>query len=97
MIRNDVDDHPVFIIHNLEHALCVAHASVQTKLSIQMFSPRDAANSLGPDVFVSILNQASERYPDANLIGVFDCAETWYLSLKYIRACAEISLSSQNI
>ena len=85
MIRNDVDDYPVFIIHTLEHALCVAHASVQTQLSVQMFSPRDAANSLGPDVFVSILNQASERYPDANLIGVFDCADTAGSALSAIR------------
>ena len=77
--------HPVFIIHNLEQGLCVAKAAMQTKSSAVLFSPRGAAKSLGPDVFISIINSVSEYYPGVNIIGVLDCAHDAGSALGAIR------------
>ena len=54
-------DHPVFIIHNLKHALSVAQEAIQAKSTAVLFSPRGAAKSLGPDVFNSIINSVSSN------------------------------------
>ena len=78
-------DQPVFIVHNLKHALCVAQASMQTQISALLFSPRGAANSLGPEVFSSVIKAANEHYPDAKLIGVLDCADNAGSALGAIR------------
>ena len=78
-------DHPVFIIHNREHGLCVAQAAIQMNSSAVLFSPRGAANSLGPDVFISMINSIIEYYPWVNIIGVLDCADKSGNALSAIR------------
>jgi fructose/tagatose bisphosphate aldolase len=78
-------EHPVFIIHNLEHGLCVAQAAMKTKSSAFLFSPRGAFNSLGPDVFITMINSVSEHYPEVNIIGVLDCADDTGNALGAIR------------
>jgi len=78
-------NYPAFIIHNLEHALSVAQAAIQTKSSAVLFSPRGAANSLGPDVFISMINSVSEHYPGSDIIGVLDCADNAGNALGAIR------------
>jgi len=78
-------DHPAFIIYNLEHGLCVAQAAMQTKSPAVLFSPRGAANSLGPDVFISMVNTVTEHYPGVNIIGVLDCADDTGNALGAIR------------
>ena len=78
-------NHPVFIIHNLKHGLCVARAAMQTKSSAVLFSPRGAANSLGPEVFISMINVVSVHYPRVNIIGVLDCADDTGNALGAIR------------
>jgi fructose/tagatose bisphosphate aldolase len=74
LIENHMQDHPAFIIHNLEHGLSVAQEATQTKSSAVLFSPLGAAKSLGPDVFISMINSVFELYPEADIIGVLDCA-----------------------
>ena len=78
-------DYSVFIVHNLGHALCVAQAAMQTKSSAILFSPRGASKSLGPDVFISMINSASEHYPGVSIIGVLDCADDAGSALSAIR------------
>ena len=78
-------DHPVFIVHNQEHVLCVAQAAMQMNSSAVLFSPRGAANSLGPDVFISMVNSIFEYYPGINIIGVLDCADDTGNALGAIR------------
>jgi hypothetical protein len=78
-------DQSVFIVHNLRHALCVAQAAMQTKSSAVLFSPRGACNSLGPDVFISMINSVYEHYLGVNIIGVLDCADDMGSALGAIR------------
>ena len=80
-----MNDHSAFIIHNREHALCVAQAAMLTKTSAVLFSPRGAAKSLGPDVFNSIINSVSEHYQGVHIIGVLDCAHSVGNALGAIR------------
>ena len=78
-------DHPAFIFHSLDHALCVAQKITQTEMFAILFSARGAAKSLGPDVFISMINKVFEHYPEANIIGVLDCADNIGSALNAIR------------
>jgi len=65
----------VFIIHNLDHALSVAGAAAATGIAVALFSVRDGASSLGPEVFAAIVEQAQTQHPQAHMEGILDCGE----------------------
>ena len=85
LIERKVYDHPIFVVHNIEHALCVAEASERTETFVILASARDGACSLGPDVFMSIINKAAAQHPDARIEGLLDCAEDAGVALNAIR------------
>ena len=85
LTTNDMQDHPAFIIHNQEHALCVAQAVMQTKSSAILFSARGASKSLGPRVFISMINSVFPHYPEVKIVGVLDCADNVGDALSAIR------------
>jgi hypothetical protein len=64
-----------FIIHNLEHTLCVAKASQDLKLKALLFSAPGLATTLGPEAFAAIIDEAERSYPGSRIAGVLDCAD----------------------
>ena len=78
---------PIFVVHDRDQALRVAHASQISGVAVQLFSAKAAASSLGPETFQAIINEARHRYPSARIECFLDCAEDAGLALAALRRC----------
>lgn len=76
---------PVFIIHNIDQALRVARASETCGVRICVFSNRNAAGSLGPEIFLSLINSVNQQVPLADAEFYLDCGEDAGLALSVLR------------
>jgi len=81
------------IIHNASDALCAAQASDKAQFPIELFSARGAAKSLGPEVFIGIIEAAKRAYPCAHITGILDCGQDAGTAMTALRRGAkEISV-----
>lgn len=76
---------PVFIIHSLEQALRAARAAEKSRVAVHLFSAKEAAASLGPELFVSIIKATKQQMPMASLEGYLDCGADVGLALSALR------------
>ncbi len=74
-----------FIIHNLQQAQWVAQAADLAGVSVLLLSPRDGARSLGPEIFLSIIQTVKNQYPGVPLTGILDCGKDAGTALTALR------------
>ncbi len=60
-------------VHNLRQATAAASAAADAGRRIVLLSPRDAAGTLGPAVFLSMIEAAQRAYPAVRLDSILDC------------------------
>lgn len=77
------------IIHNASDALSAAKASQKAQYPVDLFSARDAAKSLGPEVFLLIIDAAKAAFPKAEIAGVLDCGQGAGTALTALRRGAQ--------
>ena len=68
-------DRKAITLYGLPHALAAAAVAVELSAPIILLSAPAAGSSAGPAWFQSVITQAREAYPDADIEGVLDCAE----------------------
>ena len=68
-------DRKAITIYGLPHALAAAAVAVELSAPILLLSTPAAASSAGPAWFQSVVNQARDAHPDADIKAVLDCKE----------------------
>jgi hypothetical protein len=68
-------DRKAITLYGLPHALAAAAVAVEVSTPIILLSAPAAGSSAGPAWFQSVVTQARDAYPDADIEGVLDCAE----------------------
>lgn len=77
------------IIHNASDALGAAEASQKVQCPVDLYSARDAAKSLGPEVFILIISAAKMAFPKAEITGILDCGQDAGTALTALRRGAQ--------
>jgi hypothetical protein len=80
------------IIHNQAQAEAALAAAEALGVPIRLDSPPGAAATLGPLVFLAMIEAAAKRHPGASFEAVFDCADrpgqvlaAWRAGLRRVR------------
>lgn len=66
---------PVFIVHNLSHAIAVTNVAMAQKRAVIIRSAPGLATTLGPEGFLAILEHAGIKRLNGLVTGVFDCGD----------------------
>jgi hypothetical protein len=89
------------VIHGIDHARAACQSAMALEstaaISLELWSARSAAGSLGPAWFGNITNIVQKEFPDLAIIGVLDCGDAPGNALAALRhgiACIYISAPS---
>lgn len=63
-------------VHNLRQAMAAASAAADAGRRIVLLSPPDAAGTLGPAVFLSMVEAAQKAYPAIKIEAMLDCGQS---------------------
>jgi len=74
---------PTFIVHDLAQAGRVAQ--VAAAQPVRLISGPGAGGTLGPAVFMGIIDQTKSDHPDADIIACLDCADEPGTALNALR------------
>ena len=84
------------VVHGLAQVEIALAAATAVKRRVLLFSSQEAASVLGYEVFIKIVEQAAQNYPNAEFSIVFDCGDKIGIALAAIRAGAKYILFKGN-
>ncbi len=64
---------PIFIIHDLSHAIAVANVVKRSERSVFIKSAPGLATTLGPEGYLAILDEIKDLCGRGSITGVLDC------------------------
>ena len=80
---------PAFIVHDLPQAIAALTAAADSGHAIALWSPPEAARSLGAGYFLAMIAAARQVVPAARSTAVLDCGEAPGLAMAALRGGAE--------
>ncbi len=72
-------------VHNLDHARAALAAAAELDVPVTLLSPPHGAGYLGAGYFLSLIEQATAKHPDAEASWILDCGDAPGLALGALR------------